>query len=105
LSNHPAPPDIYPLSLHDALPISCSPYLRLVRAHYEHGTGDMPQDRIGHTAQDRASNASAAVARHCDQVDALLADVIDDGFRRVRSEEHTSELQSPDHLVCRLLLE
>src|SRR5258708_16268435 len=35
------------------------------------------------------------------------------GFSRVggfvnaiaRSEEHTSELQSPDHLVCRLLLE
>src|SRR5258708_13549267 len=27
-------------------------------------------------------------------------------FRNVeRSEEHTSELQSPDHLVCRLLLE
>src|SRR5258708_13795065 len=27
-------------------------------------------------------------------------------FRVVpRSEEHTSELQSPDHLVCRLLLE
>src|SRR5690348_18488420 len=25
--------------------------------------------------------------------------------RRVRSEEHTSELQSPVHLVCRLLLE
>src|SRR5258708_15485820 len=25
--------------------------------------------------------------------------------RRIRSEEHTSELQSPDHLVCRLLLE
>src|SRR5258708_16064627 len=24
---------------------------------------------------------------------------------RMRSEEHTSELQSPDHLVCRLLLE
>src|SRR5258708_16860359 len=23
----------------------------------------------------------------------------------VRSEEHTSELQSPDHIVCRLLLE
>src|SRR5258708_23295807 len=32
-----------------------------------------------------------------------------DRHRRVvlgrRSEEHTSELQSPDHLVCRLLLE
>src|SRR5690348_18365075 len=25
--------------------------------------------------------------------------------REVRSEEHTSELQSPVHLVCRLLLE
>src|SRR5258708_29590362 len=25
--------------------------------------------------------------------------------RASRSEEHTSELQSPDHLVCRLLLE
>src|SRR5258708_15048926 len=25
--------------------------------------------------------------------------------RKLRSEEHTSELQSPDHLVCRLLLE
>src|SRR5947208_11914731 len=25
--------------------------------------------------------------------------------RRRRSEEHTSELESPDHLVCRLLLE
>src|SRR5258708_11981568 len=29
------------------------------------------------------------------------------GFEKAqrRSEEHTSELQSPDHLVCRLLLE
>src|SRR5258708_10630276 len=27
------------------------------------------------------------------------------GRRGSRSEEHTSELQSPDHLVCRLLLE
>src|SRR5258708_24911043 len=26
-------------------------------------------------------------------------------LKRLRSEEHTSELQSPDHLVCRLLLE
>src|SRR5258708_22196075 len=30
----------------------------------------------------------------------VLSVVLDD-----RSEEHTSELQSPDHLVCRLLLE
>src|SRR5258708_29751804 len=31
-------------------------------------------------------------------IDALAAE-------GTRSEEHTSELQSPDHLVCRLLLE
>src|SRR5258708_21987210 len=34
----------------------------------------------------------------------LHADHVGD-FAQVRSEEHTSELQSPDHLVCRLLLE
>src|SRR5258708_26122769 len=28
-----------------------------------------------------------------------------ENHRYLRSEEHTSELQSPDHLVCRLLLE
>src|SRR5258708_8826357 len=28
-----------------------------------------------------------------------------DRIQQYRSEEHTSELQSPDHLVCRLLLE
>src|SRR5258708_29944886 len=28
-----------------------------------------------------------------------------DWIKTSRSEEHTSELQSPDHLVCRLLLE
>src|SRR5207244_10567559 len=31
--------------------------------------------------------------------------VIKEGTAYTRSEEHTSELQSPDHLVCRLLLE
>src|SRR5258708_17078779 len=29
--------------------------------------------------------------------------LIKDRFNVLRSEEHTSELQSPDHLVCRLL--
>src|SRR5258708_13030622 len=38
------------------------------------------------------------VAQH---VDAGLASLRTES----RSEEHTSELQSPDHLVCRLLLE
>src|SRR5207244_5576883 len=31
--------------------------------------------------------------------------VVTTARRETRSEEHTSELQSPDHLVCRLLLE
>src|SRR5258708_29673607 len=36
----------------------------------------------------------------------LRADLLDvAGNADERSEEHTSELQSPDHLVCRLLLE
>src|SRR5258708_15238021 len=36
----------------------------------------------------------------------LLARAAAEGLgARGRSEEHTSELQSPDHLVCRLLLE
>src|SRR5258708_12783311 len=36
----------------------------------------------------------------------LLSDSVPmDVIIRCRSEEHTSELQSPDHLVCRLLLE
>src|SRR5258708_31077217 len=38
-----------------------------------------------------------------------LPATVEPRFRRwrafLRSEEHTSELQSPDHLVCRLLLE
>src|SRR6267154_5633773 len=35
----------------------------------------------------------------------LLYQKLRGGDRRRRSEEHTSELQSPVHLVCRLLLE
>src|SRR5438552_10169865 len=35
----------------------------------------------------------------------LPADAPADLALTTRSEEHTSELQSPDHLVCRLLLE
>src|SRR5258708_25786929 len=35
----------------------------------------------------------------------LLKSAVPHRISTVRSEEHTSELQSPDHLVCRLLLE
>src|SRR5258708_24431899 len=37
--------------------------------------------------------------------ESLLDEIAKDREPGARSEEHTSELQSPDHLVCRLLLE
>src|SRR5258708_30992838 len=51
----------------------------------------------------RPFNYAAAVGGEAGVLHAigLLRDEVD----RNRSEEHTSELQSPDHLVCRLLLE
>src|SRR2546422_5690916 len=56
---------------------------------------------------EEAARALAAVEadyeRHCRQARALAEEQFD--ARRVRSEEHTSELQSRLHLVCRLLLE
>src|SRR5438552_14223043 len=74
-----APPttEISTLSLHDALPI------------YERRT-KRREVRAEHLQPARVVRA-----------DPLLAH--DPGG--LRSEEHTSELQSPDHLVCRLLLE
>src|SRR5258708_14439388 len=45
---------------------------------------------------------SAAVRRRCRRLGLL---VFGSFVLSLRSEEHTSELQSPDHLVCRLLLE
>src|SRR5438552_13787041 len=50
------------------------------------------------------------VTIHCDQEACLIPDSLevmelDRAGVLGRSEEHTSELQSPDHLVCRLLLE
>src|SRR5258708_38606579 len=39
------------------------------------------------------------------QIPSDLSHVTSTSYVGVRSEEHTSELQSPDHLVCRLLLE
>src|SRR5258708_19227168 len=35
----------------------------------------------------------------------VVVDNASEDHTKSRSEEHTSELQSPDHLVCRLLLE
>src|SRR5947208_13212821 len=72
-----APTEIYTLSLHDALPISA-------------GAGGA----VG-TCGGRPDGEDRLVL--------LAAGHLD--LRHQRSEEHTSELQSPDHLVCRLLLE
>src|SRR5574344_2251607 len=47
------------------------------------------------------SNQTGMVSAKTHLVDTLLSQ----GVNIVRSEEHTSELQSPDHFVCRLLLE
>src|SRR5258708_38126160 len=74
--NDTATTEIYTLSLHDALPISESRHPR-------------PSDRS--TLQPRLLQF-----RRCWRGCAGSGN---------RSEEHTSELQSPDHLVCRLLLE
>src|SRR5436853_4888373 len=73
--NATATPDIYTLSLHDALPISD---LALLEAPE---TGPF-LDALG----ERSSSCFLLLQSR-------------------RSEEHTSELQSLRHLVCRLLLE
>src|SRR5207244_5325662 len=58
-------------------------------------------------AQDRARASgkvlAAAVYRFFGRPCGLIHEVR--ATREMRSEEHTSELQSPDHLVCRLPLE
>src|SRR5205807_6823558 len=76
--NNPPTTEIYTLSLHDALPI-----LRI--------------DKDNTTIIDGAGKKVDIEAR-CTQLRAQIEETD-------RSEEHTSELQSPCNLVCRLLLE
>src|SRR5258708_19112647 len=53
----------------------------------------------------QASADPAAVAGHlAGAEEKFIGQVETSQVRALRSEEHTSELQSPDHLVCRLLL-
>src|SRR5947208_16844729 len=77
-----------PLSLHDALPIwdfgDGSNATSATAAHVYARTGTYTAKL---TVRDAAGNPATTQ------------------FTVTRSEEHTSELQSPDHLVCRLLLE
>src|SRR2546426_12193005 len=82
--NDTATTEIYTLSLHDALPISCPLSRRSSHdGHYHDSERSRVADRPGHR----------------------LSPSGDKRWPGRRSEEHTSELQSPCNLVCRLLLE
>src|SRR2546426_4378979 len=90
--NDTATTEIYTLSLHDALPISEKALKELTR-----GEGvDLALDCTGIAAARLAAVRSAKTW-------GTVCFVGEGG--EVRSEEHTSELQSPCNLVCRLLLE
>src|SRR3712207_9566379 len=87
--NDTATTEIYTLSLHDALPIFAEATSSL-----------MPSERHHHGIATQAS-AVLAQRRPAPQRPASLRST----SRDLRSEEHTSELQSRQYLVCRLLLE
>src|SRR3712207_7343918 len=90
--NDTATTEIYTLSLHDALPI-CAALDRpgADRVVREDGRGGARTDR-------RPSADHRPAGRRRRRVEQPWADL-------PRSEEHTSELQSRQYLVCRLLLE
>src|SRR5947208_11150078 len=71
------------------------PYTTLFRSEVgEQGVAASVREVQRHLAELlRHEHAPLALAQRCS------------GVAAPRSEEHTSELQSPDHLVCRLLLE
>src|SRR3712207_7316008 len=96
LFNDTATTEIYTLSLHDALPI-----LRLQAAD----GADLDRiDRAG--AADRRRPAAVRAGRgRPGPGDRARRARRDRHPGRRRSEEHTSELQSRQYLVCRLLLE
>src|SRR3712207_7483776 len=83
--NDTATTEIYTLSLHDALPIFNN-LLTIIKS-----------------STDLLRRPGLAEERRARYVDAI-ADTVDRASR-LRSEEHTSELQSRQYLVCRLLLE
>src|SRR5438552_10393964 len=96
--NCTTPNETYTLSLHDALPIS------VLNEH------NQAHDAKNLFMTDGACMTSAACVNPSLTYMALTARACDFAVselkkNNLRSEEHTSELQSPDHLVCRLLLE
>src|SRR5258708_22107151 len=80
------------------------------------GSGSFPIEHgsVEQQATRKASTFSGAIPLSYPGAESTLATIGDNtatvsvltrGMQAIRSEEHTSELQSPDHLVCRLLLE
>src|SRR5207253_10003940 len=101
----PHPARIYPLSLHDALPISRR--ARAGGAVNAQAARATARARARATARARARATVAALPRSLEATAvgraAMMARRATPPPRRRRSEEHTSELQSRGHLVCRLL--
>src|SRR5205807_3277540 len=97
LSTAPSPTVPYTLSLHDALPIS----RRRGPAHHR----ERHHPRTSHRRARRCGPRPDSSAPRRVRLPAVLPAPDADGGRERRSEEHTSELQSPCNLVCRLLLE
>src|SRR5437879_10437261 len=93
-----APSALHTLSLHDALPISELRAHELLHTGVELGVGsDGAADLAdGHGLPGPAQSLATAI-----QLERPHGELVPEG----RSEEHTSELQSPMYLVCRLLLE
>src|SRR2546429_3538608 len=101
--NDPAPTEIYSLPLPAALPIFPSG-LHLLFAAYFLGAGFLLIRLLLGTA--RAASLLQRASPEQGFVSSLeCACPVTVGWRQPRSEEHTSELQSRLHLVCRLLLE
>src|SRR5439155_13037577 len=90
---YPPPSYFYTLSLHDALPISFYARVALIAAL----VGAVGS--VGLLLQVGRRKHSPPLLL------ALFAIWVLSPFVALRSEEHTSELQSRGHLVCRLLLE
>src|SRR5207253_10639454 len=99
-AHYPPTPAIYPLSLHDALPIFEAVYEFPFLAH-------ATMEPMNITVHAREGEAEVwAPTQSPDWVQGTVAKILGVPPAKVaRSEEHTSELQSRGHLVCRLLLE
>src|SRR5258708_9678559 len=83
------------------------PYTTLFRSRAEahlHALGARGRDVFADVVWPDWNCAMPTIDQHR-QLDRRRTPALPDHRHRARSEEHTSELQSPDHLVCRLLLE